>query len=314
MIKDLEIWNFQGHENTLIEFDEGVNIIKGRSHSGKSSIIRALIWALQNRPSGFHFKSHFAKKDETTDVSIQFDDGTWISRQRHNKFNGYLCSGAPELEALRTDIPEEIKTISQLSNINIQSQADKYFLLQESPGYVAKVLNNIVGLDIIDEVNKKVSSIIKQCNSDCVRLDREIAEKKEELEGYKHLDKIEKLVNQTEKLITKKQKEDKEKLELELLIDKIFDAEDDLETVTEWLEIESLFKRLKRKSKRLAEMKNKHVKLEKLYNDVQNSKKSLKTLSDTLRFKIKQRSELLKQHSKDFCSKCGAYRKYWRKK
>ena len=44
MIEAVEIINFQPHENTVLEFAPGVNVIKGQSRSGKSSIIRSLEW------------------------------------------------------------------------------------------------------------------------------------------------------------------------------------------------------------------------------------------------------------------------------
>jgi len=361
MIKTLEVSNLQGHKYSLLEFHKGVNIIKGRSHAGKSSLFRALQWALQNTPSGFHFKSHFAKEKDTTEVSIEFDNDEFISRKRDNKFNGYCISTKGELEALRTDLPDEVKIITKMDSINLQSQGDKYFMLQESPGTVAKELNKIVGLDIIDAVNAKVSKIVKDANSECVRIERETKEKKEEIKKYEHLDEIGKLIDQITSLAKKyKEYEDKEN-ELILKIKELVECENDLEQITNWLEIEVSYKQMKKKWDRyvelnnkfvdvsklakqckhvedqivrtnelisfendtkkakelvgeLSEMQNKHIKLQNLCRDVQDTKKSLNFISDTLRIKIKEKSELLKAHANEFCSKCGAHMQYWRKK
>ena len=57
MFKGLEIENFESHKDTQIDFDNGVNAIIGTSDSGKSSIRRAIEWAIHNRPQGFGFKS-----------------------------------------------------------------------------------------------------------------------------------------------------------------------------------------------------------------------------------------------------------------
>lgn len=362
MIKTLEVTNLQGHKYSLLEFHKGVNVIKGTSHHGKSSLIRALKWALLNRPSGFHFKSHFSKPKDSTDVSIEFDNNDWISRERNNSFNGYkLSSIDSSLEALRTNIPDEVKALTRMNDINLQSQADKYFMLQETPGTVGKELNKIVGLSIIDEVNKKVTKIVNDANTESKRLTNELKEKKEEIKKYKHLNKIGKQIEQITDLNDSYTAMEENRNILTLKITEINEKKAELSDLDEWLEIEKPFKEIKRKQARLiqlqskeiaisslindyekiqitserveeilslekdtksvkmllsklSEMQNKHVKLSKLYEDVINIKKALKLSSDTLKIKIKEKSELLKSHVDEFCSKCGAHQQYWRKK
>lgn len=261
MIKLLEITNFQGHKYSLLEFHNGVNIIKGRSHSGKSSIIRALKWALQNKPSGFHFKSHFSKKNEATNIAIEFDEGTWVDRQRHPKFNGYTSSEFEKIEALRTDLPEEVKDITRIGKINIQSQADKYFMLKESPGAVAKELNSIVGLDIIDEMYRKVSGIVNSANAESLRIHKEIEEKKEEIAKYKNLDKIEKLITKISTLHNQnKGMKDREE-SLDVKIGEIEEIREELDGTKEWLSIEEPFKRIKKLNDGLKELRKERTDL-----------------------------------------------------
>ncbi|MHA1408691.1 MAG: AAA family ATPase, partial [Candidatus Heimdallarchaeaceae archaeon] len=245
----------------------GVNIIKGRSHSGKSSIIRALRWALQNRPSGFHFKSHFSDKKDETRVSVEFENDDFISRVRNNAFNGYNLGTESPLEALRTDIPDEVKAITQMNNINLQSQGDKYFMLQETPGTVAKELNNIVGLNIIDDVNKKVSSIINSATSKYKGLSIEIKEKKEEIKKYKHLKKAEKLIKKIDTIVAS----------VALLQDKINGLisistelekiQEEMGDIIEWLTVEKPFKEIKKKQLKLIELQSKAIEVSTWVNE-----------------------------------------------
>jgi DNA repair exonuclease SbcCD ATPase subunit len=79
MIKRIEIKNFQAHKNTEIDFDPGVNVISGASDAGKSSIFRALLWVITNRPSGDSIKNWDCKKDDTTEVRIGLSDLIRIS-------------------------------------------------------------------------------------------------------------------------------------------------------------------------------------------------------------------------------------------
>jgi len=55
VVEKITIKNFQSHEETELQFSSGVNVIVGSSDSGKSAILRALKWVVQNKPSGTAF-------------------------------------------------------------------------------------------------------------------------------------------------------------------------------------------------------------------------------------------------------------------
>ena len=69
LIEAIEITNFQSHANTVLEFHEGVNVIKGTSGHGKSAIIRALEWLLTNTYYG-DAKSWFADKSRSEERRV----------------------------------------------------------------------------------------------------------------------------------------------------------------------------------------------------------------------------------------------------
>ena len=48
MIKSVSIQNFEAHEDTTVQFGDGMNSIVGLSNSGKSAIIRALMVVVDN--------------------------------------------------------------------------------------------------------------------------------------------------------------------------------------------------------------------------------------------------------------------------
>lgn len=164
MIKSLEISNFQSHKFSTLDFVPGVNVITGISDSGKSAIFRALLWSIKNRPSGGDFKNWLAKEKDKVEVAIEFDND-WVVKTRINK-NVYEIDGH-SFEALRSDVPEPVQNIMKIDDYNIQTQFAPYFMLQDSPGERAKRLNELVGLDIIDQVSKKLNAKItnaKQLN------------------------------------------------------------------------------------------------------------------------------------------------------
>ena len=159
MIKKVAIQNFQIHKQTELEFKEGMNVIAGSSDNGKSSIIRAIRWVLMNRPTGFAFHTHGAKDD--TAVCVVFEDNECVTRQKGEKNSGGYHYRQNTFAALRTDVPPEIQRVLNLSDINIQSQHDPYFLLQDSPGEVAKKLNIVAGLGIIGDTIKKANNVVR---------------------------------------------------------------------------------------------------------------------------------------------------------
>lgn len=172
MIKSLEINNFQSWENGFFEFDKGVNVIVGPSNKGKSSIFRALNWVVNNRPTGNSFRSNFTKKNTSATLKL---DGQTIRREKNNKLNLYNINDSSEnLQALRSDIPDEIKSITKMGNINFQPQNENFFLLDETPGKIAKRFNEIAGLEIMDKSLASVNSILRESKQDLKTTDKNI--------------------------------------------------------------------------------------------------------------------------------------------
>jgi exonuclease SbcC len=188
MIEAVGIENFQSHKGTNIVLSPGVNVFKGRSHAGKSVIIRAIRWALLNQPRGTNFVSHFKKKKDTTSVGIEFSDGGHVVRQRRGTtVNGYESS-VGDFEAMRSDVP------------NVQMQGDPYFMLNMTPGKVAKELNKLVGLDIIDKTIGRLNKLQNEATAKVNVLEDMVENEKEELEDLSFVDDLEVRVKEIETL------------------------------------------------------------------------------------------------------------------
>lgn len=188
MIKQLKIRNYQSHKDAELNFRPGVNLIVGDSDCGKSALLRALRWLVFNRPSGFTFQSHWAKKGEDTAVEVALSDGNVARRVRNNKDNQYWLSTLEEpLEAVRTDVPEEVKAVLRMDALNVQRQGDKPFLLDESPAEVARVLNTVAGLENIDAAHTRVAGKIRENQADQRRTDSELLATQTKLEAFAEL-------------------------------------------------------------------------------------------------------------------------------
>lgn len=193
MITELEVVNFQSHQYSYLEFVSGVNIIRGTSNHGKSALIRAILWALENEPRGAEFRNWHKDAKEGVEVHVAFPDGV-VSRINRTGFNGYLVANHPsateeEFEALRGDVPIEARSISNMDRSNIHGQDDGYFLLQESPGNIARKLNERAGLEDIDRVSKITKAKLDDLASELKHAESELEKK---LSRRSHLYKIKK--------------------------------------------------------------------------------------------------------------------------
>lgn len=188
MIKSFSLKHFQSHRSSLITLDRGVNVIIGKSDSGKSSIVRAIRAVVDNRPSGDEFVSNWGGRME---LVLETDDAI-VSRIRDTSYNAYLL-GDQEFVAFKTDVPEEIRKALNIGEINLQRQFAGPFLLAEetSPGEVAKHFNKVAKLDKIDSGVKNINSWILQINQNIKAYDMNIESSEKKLEDYAHLEKFE---------------------------------------------------------------------------------------------------------------------------
>lgn len=185
MINSLKLKGFQSHINSKLDFSPGLNVIIGETDSGKSAIIRALKWVLFNKPEGDSFINYDADKAL---VKIELDENK-ITKTRKDKTTYKLNDS--EFNALHGKLPEEIESLINMSEINLQEQADGPFLLSQTPGAIGMFFNKIAGLDKIDKSISFINSEIRSLNSKEKHIKEEIEKKQKELEQFKDLSEIE---------------------------------------------------------------------------------------------------------------------------
>ncbi len=194
MIRSVSIHNFQSHHESKLEFDPGVNVILGPSDAGKSAIVRALSWVLYNRPLGDGYRT---VGSDLTKVEVEFDDVA-IHRVRGKTQNEYWLNDL-KLTAFGQDPPEEILRAHNLDpSLNVQNQVDPFFLLQFTPGEVARYLNQIASLDEIDKLMKALDA---HCRSiarsiDGIKVHQESLKK--DLQSFEGLDAIGEAIEEAE--------------------------------------------------------------------------------------------------------------------
>lgn len=194
MINNISISNFQSHKNSQLDFHPGVNVIIGPSDSGKTAIIRALRWLVWNRPTGDAIRSWWGGD---TKVALSLPTSS-LSRVK-GKENQYTLNGLT-FKAVGTDVPEEIRDKLNLTDINLQQQLDRPFLLDSSPGEIAQHFNRVAQLDVIDRGLSNVQRWTRSVEQDLKARERQLRETEEALSQYDYLDEMERNVEAVEYL------------------------------------------------------------------------------------------------------------------
>lgn len=193
MLENLTIKNVQSHECTSIDFSEGVNVIAGSSNSGKSVIMRSLWWLIYNRPLGVDaLLSHWAyngkgKQSGEMRVSVT-TDGHKVERVRGKDVNGYVVDGV-ELDAVNSDVPEDVSRALRIGETNFQRQHDSPFLLSLTNGQIAQYFNRVVRLDVIDRVLGNAETRRRRINVDLKAAEERLERARADLSAFGFLDK-----------------------------------------------------------------------------------------------------------------------------
>jgi len=170
MLNELRIRGFRKNQRLDIVFAM-ITVVRGPSGSGKSAMVGALKWILFNQPNNdnyINWDMDFAA------VRLFFDDHK-LTRKRTAAENFYKLD-KQKYEAFGTAVPEDISRRLLVNQLNVHSQHAGSFWFGQTPGEVARQLNKIVNLDIIDKtyfnlsksqrdivaVNKNIKVRIKQ--------------------------------------------------------------------------------------------------------------------------------------------------------
>jgi len=280
MIKTLEIQNFQGHKNSILEFSEGVNIIKGTTHCGKSVIIRALDWVIQNNGT-LGMKSWWATNKDPMNVGIELDND-YVIRERIGTENTYETE-ENHFDAVSGNVPDEIQAILNMNSLNIQTQEEKYFLFNKSSGFVSKELNKAANISIIDQAISKVKGLVSSAKADQKSIKTDIETLKEEIEDFNYLDEIKDKIENLKGLSVLQDQNELDLLEINSLVGKIKKEE---------LSIDRLTPIINRKNQ-LQVLEKSIVSFDTLTNNLNQIKKVTSQLIETEN-KLKKDQEILK--------------------
>jgi exonuclease SbcC len=213
-LKRLHLRNFQSHRESDFEFTPGLNIIVGPSDQGKSSIIRALRWLIYNEPRG----TGFIRVGETRcEVRVELSNGVAVERIRDEsgRINRYILEAPGEeamvFERFNKEVPLEVRQALGLQKllidrdrtveINLASQLEAPFLLEESGASRSKILGRMANLHIIDAAQRDTLRDTNQALQEIGRLEGDIESLEQQLQDYNNLEEEQTRLESLEQLL-----------------------------------------------------------------------------------------------------------------
>ena len=173
MIKSISIQNFEAHEDTTVHFTDGLQLLVGRSNSGKSSLLRALRMVVNN----VWDKSMVRVGYEFCRVKVETERG-WVEAERGEKTNNWRCQEnggeVQSYQKIGTSVPELATKILGMGERdrgggvkelpNFQTQLEKHYMLSEigdkkaSSNMIAVMMDNAIGLGGMEDLIKDLSA------------------------------------------------------------------------------------------------------------------------------------------------------------
>jgi len=193
MINGIEIKNFQSHKHTKIDFTKGVNVFCGESDNGKTAIIRAIRWVVENRPLGTDKLNSYWNENFKEDMSVKLflENNQWVERIRNKTLNGYRFFNNEKeitLEASGKEVPQVISDMLRFSDVNFQFQMDSPYLISMTSGDASKYLNKIIHLDVIDNTLSVAESDKRNLNAEKKIIEKDIIDYQNKIENLSWLD------------------------------------------------------------------------------------------------------------------------------
>lgn len=264
MLEKLAIYNFQAQRELILDLSPTITTIIGETDVGKSSSLRALVWALTNESR----KNITSWDQDETRIEI-VAEGNFITRLKNKKKNVYILNGT-EYACLRAGVPPEIDSILNLCPDSIQPQFAPTFWFTNTGGELAKKLNAIINLEVIDFTFSNLNSKILKNKGVMDVYNERLEKRRKQKEKFEKLPILQEKLSIADTLQKKIAKNSKDIARLRKLIDDahrlssfVNNAVKQAEIVKEWLSI----------SKDTFEQRNSIIKIQKVLNRYDNAKR-----------------------------------------
>lgn len=188
----LNIRNFQSIASADLTFN-GFSVIVGKSDMGKSATRRAVASVLFNNWD----KSYRRLNSKSTEVALEYNN-TKVSYQKDTTTNSFTINGntLPKMGKERPDLP------TFREDLNITTQLESLYMVSYKDAENTKILNNLFGIDIIEQAQSLCASDMRKQKIECNLLTEQHEEAKAKLRPLQEYEaKLSTLVTQLESLL-----------------------------------------------------------------------------------------------------------------
>lgn len=300
---EVTLKNFQAHANTSFQLKGGFACVVGPTNAGKSSVVRAIRWALYDNLRGSRYVRHGQQEAR---VCLKFDNSE-VERIKGKSTNSYRVNDTTFDNIGVTNLPE----VGKATNIplvrvdkdvelelNVSVQLKSPFMVMETDSAKAKCLNVLTGGHVIDagirETNRRIRELEDRSKTtqttidnyktqlaafpDLQRLEQKIAELQKDYDNYIAMDNKLTLAARIKNSLAKLRNA---RLCAESFLNKIIPAKADIESDLNKLELMErqlvLFERLR--SIRVKRIEAEHTKI-RVLNELNECKKQLQALPE----------------------------------
>ena len=179
MLTRMRIVNIQKHKDLELLLDK-INVIVGATDSGKTSVLRALTWALTNDDAGENLINNQGAKSCCVEIDA---DCNVIKRSWSKSKNAYSLDDK-EFTTFRTSVPSPIAELLRLDTINIQRRRDLPFMVYFKASDCANQFSEMMDLSEIDNIITNSNKSVKVHSDDVEQLKTKKAEIDKELAKY----------------------------------------------------------------------------------------------------------------------------------
>ncbi|MEM1633833.1 MAG: AAA family ATPase [Sulfolobales archaeon] len=322
-IERVKIENILSHQNSVVEFKEGLNVIIGPNGAGKSTIIDSIVYALLALGRGSEeivrtSKSNMLRGGSSRgSIELVFRIGgeRYVVRREiglKGDSTDFLKRLSPKesILAIGSSVPREIMKILSISEPKILTStiiARQDFLnevLLEPPSKRKERILKLLGLEKLEKARENLRKIIGEVDSKIMSIERELGRKEQLDREIKKLEKdLSILRAERDKLRTEVENSRKKVEELEKLREEISEL---LRVIPIAVFYENRSREYEEKKKRLKELEDKISAYEKLdLNEVAelrdrilNMRSSMKTLEEELEKRVRE-VERLESHAEN---------------
>jgi exonuclease SbcC len=288
-LTSLTVENFQPHKHRVIEFDEFVTVLVGANGSGKSSVIRAIRWVAFNRPLGdsvIRWGSKHARVKLVTETAK-------VVREKGEDGNYYRVN-TQKFTALGTGVPESVRRLLRLEEINFQKQIEAGFWFTHSAPEVAREMNRVVDLDVIDKSQSYASGKLKAASGEVKTLESLLEETKRKEASLSWVAKAERLLQEYDRIAQERDTALQRLQGVSSLLEQIREAQGRTQAIPDTSRVDVKINELREAKERLEE-------LGRLLSEIKSEKERLWDLQSEMKSSEKE-VELSKP---SLCPTCG---------